>query len=189
MFISSMWDVKEPTHYSKIVGREGSWGCGCSLCCSFWVGASHRDNLMHLSPLDRNVQEIWLRTYVCTYITKVMFTPVPGAPYIKPDIFVKKTRLEVVDTFVYLGSTISRDGSLDAEINLRTQKVSTAFGKLEKRLWSDHGITIKTKISVYSTCTLTALLYPSECWTTHQRHLKQLERFHQKCLRRIMNIK
>ena len=22
MFISSMWDVKEPTHYSKRVGRE-----------------------------------------------------------------------------------------------------------------------------------------------------------------------
>ena len=121
--------------------------------------------------------------------TKVMFTPVPGAPYVEPEIFVKKTRLEVVDTFVYLGSTISRDGSLDAEINLRTQKVSTAFGKLEKRVWSDRGITIKNKISVYSTCILTALLYSSEYWTTHQRHLKQLERFHQKCLRRILNIK
>ena len=60
---------------------------------------------------------------------------------------------------------------------------------LEKRVWSDRGITIKTKISVYSTCILTALLYSSECWTTHQRHLKQLERFHQKCLRRILNIK
>ena len=98
--------------------------------------------------------------------TKVMFTPVPGAPYVEPDIFVKETRLEVVDTFVYLGSTISKDGSLDAEINLRTQKASTAFGKLEKRVWSDRGITIKTKISVYSTCILTALLYSSECWTT-----------------------
>ena len=74
-------------------------------------------------------------------------------------------------------------------LNLRTQKASTAFGKLEKRVWSDRGITIKTKISVYSTCILTALLYSSECWTTHQRHLKQLERFHQKCLRRILNIK
>ena len=60
MFISSMWDVKGPTHYSKRVGREVSQCCGCPLCCSFRVGASHRDNLMHLSPLDRNVQEKWL---------------------------------------------------------------------------------------------------------------------------------
>ena len=52
--------------------------------------------------------------------TKVMFTPVPGVPYVEPDIFVKKTRFEVVDTFVYLGSTISRDRSLNAEINLPT---------------------------------------------------------------------
>ena len=28
--------------------------------CFLWVGASHRDNPMHLSPLDRNVQEKWV---------------------------------------------------------------------------------------------------------------------------------
>ena len=44
-------------------------------------------------------------------------------------------------------------------------------------------------VCMFSTCIFTALLYSSECWTTHQRHLKQLERFHQKCLRRILNIK
>ena len=60
MFISSMWDVKEPTHYSKRAGREVSRCCGCSSCCFFWVGASHRDNLIDLSPLDRDVQEKWL---------------------------------------------------------------------------------------------------------------------------------
>ena len=32
-----MWDVKEPTHYSKRVGREVSRCCGCPLCCSFRV--------------------------------------------------------------------------------------------------------------------------------------------------------
>ena len=52
-----MWDVKEPTHYLKSVGREVSRCGGCPLCCSSWVGDLYRDNLMHLSPLDRNVQE------------------------------------------------------------------------------------------------------------------------------------
>ena len=45
------------------------------------------------------------------------------------------------------------------------------------------------KISVYRTCVLTVLLYSAETWTTHKGHIKQLEHFHQKCLRRIMNNK
>ena len=121
--------------------------------------------------------------------TKMMFTPEPGAPYIEPNIYVRERRLDVVDTFVYLGSTISRDGSLDAGMRLRIQRTSTTFGALEKRLWCDHGISVKTKISVYSTCVLSVLLYSSECWTTQRRQLRQLERFHQKCLRWVLNVK
>ena len=121
--------------------------------------------------------------------TKVMFTPAPGAPYSEPTILVNGDKLEVVDTFPYLGSTISRDGSLDAEIYSRIQKACVAFGKLENRVWSDRGITNNTKINVYKACVLTSLLFSSETWTTHRRHIKLLERFHQKCLRRILNIK
>ena len=121
--------------------------------------------------------------------TKVMLTPPPGHQYIEPNIYVKGTRLKaVVDSFVYLGSTLSRDGSLDSEISLRIARASKAFGELEKRVWSDRAISIRTKISVYESCVLTILLYSSETWTTYRRHLKTLERFHQTCLRRILNI-
>ena len=111
--------------------------------------------------------------------TKVMFTPAPGVPYTEPNIMANATRLGVVDTFVYLGSTVTRDGSLDAEIHTRIQKASVTFGKLEKRLWSGRGVTIRTKVTVYQTCVLTALLYSSELWTTFRHHLKWLEMFHQ----------
>ena len=121
--------------------------------------------------------------------TKVMYTPPPGQGYIEPNIYVQGTRLKVVDTFVYLGSSIARDGSLDSEVHLRIAKACKAFGALEKRVWSDRGITLKTKLSVYESCVLTALLYSSETWTTYRRHIQVLERFHQKCLRRILNIK
>ena len=121
--------------------------------------------------------------------TKVMFTPAPGEPYAEPNITVNGTRLDVVDTFVYLGSTLSRDGALDAEIYHRIQKASVAFGKLEKRVWADRDITINTRVMVYRTCVITTLLYAAETWTTHQRHIKLLEQFHLKCLRRILDIK
>ena len=121
--------------------------------------------------------------------TKVLFTPAPGQSYFEPNITVDGTRLEVVDSFVYLGSMISRDATLDAEIHQRIEKASSAFGRLDNRVWSDRGITINTKLSVYEACVLTVLLYASETWTTYCRHIKVLERFHQNCLRRILGIK
>ena len=120
--------------------------------------------------------------------TVVMYSPPPGVPYMEPNIFVDGKRLKVVDTFEYLGSILSRDGTLDAEIRHRIAQASSAFGKLETRVWRDRGITVNTKISVYEACVLTCLLYASETWTTYRRHLKVLERFHQKCLRRILKI-
>ena len=86
--------------------------------------------------------------------TKAMFTSAPGEPYNEPKIVINDTRLDVVDTFVYLGSTLSRDGSLDAEIHLRIQIASVAFGKLEKRVWSDRTISLKTKIGLYKSYVL-----------------------------------
>ena len=42
--------------------------------------------------------------------------------------------------------------------------------------------------NVYRAVVLTTLLYGSESWVTYQNHLKLLERFHQCCLRTIVNI-
>ena len=109
--------------------------------------------------------------------TKVVFTPAPGKPYIEPNIFVNGTRLEVADTFLYPGSALSGDGSLDAEIHSRIHKACAAFGKLENRVWSDRGMTSRTKVNIYKTCVLSILLYSSETWTTYSRHLKVLESF------------
>ena len=121
--------------------------------------------------------------------TVVMFQPAPGQPYVKPDIFVKGTALKVVDHFEYLGSTLHRTGSLDKEISSRIQKAAASFGNLEERVWKQRGISVVTKIAVYRAFVLTSLLYSAETWTTYARHVKQLERFHQKCIRRILGIK
>ena len=46
------------------VGREVSRCCGCPLCFSIWVGAPHRDNLMHLFPLGQKCPRK-MAMYVC----------------------------------------------------------------------------------------------------------------------------
>ena len=90
--------------------------------------------------------------------TKVMFTPPPGTEYYEPSIYVEGVRLGVVNTFPYLGSTMSRDGALDAEIHFRIGKASSSYACLQERVWSDRDLTNATKLSIYNTCVLKALL-------------------------------
>ena len=59
-----------------------------------------------------------------------MYTPPPGEAYVEPIILLDGNKLGVVDNFIYLGSKLSNDGSLNAEINNRIAKASAAFGKL-----------------------------------------------------------
>ena len=64
------------------------------------------------------------------------------------------------------------------------EKAIKAFGKLENR-----GIILKTHVSVYLSCILTVLLYSSEILTRYRCRIKDLERFHQDCFGKILNIK
>ena len=124
--------------------------------------------------------------------TKSMYQPAraqhsgnPSPPAIKID----DTEIKSVDKFCYLGSTICSSGTLDAEVTLRIAKASAAFGRLNNELWNDKGITFSTKINTYRAVLLTTLLYCCETWTTYRRHIQQLEQFHQRCLRKILNIR
>ena len=121
--------------------------------------------------------------------TVVMYDPAPGSPYIEPIIFVEGNKLDVVHSFVYLGSTLSEGCSLDREISFHIERASRSFSALNKRVWSLHGIKLHTKIIVYKVYVLTALLYASETWTLYKHQLKLLKDFHQRCLRQILHIK
>ena len=116
--------------------------------------------------------------------TVVMYDPAPGSSYIEPIIFV-----DVVHSFVYLGSTLSEECSLDREISFHIERASRYFSALNKRVWPQYGIKLHTKIIEYEVYVLMALLYASETWTLYKHQLKLLEGFHQRCLRQILHIK
>ena len=59
-----------------------------------------------MDHFSRACNAFWLN--ISLKKTKVMFTTAPIEPYIEPNITVNSARLDVVDTFVYLGSTVSR---------------------------------------------------------------------------------
>ena len=62
--------------------------------------------------------------------TKVVYQPAPGKAYKEPTISVKGQRLQMVDKFIYLRSTLSRVVHIDDEVNARIAKASAAFGRL-----------------------------------------------------------
>ena len=97
--------------------------------------------------------------------------------------------LAVVDSFVYLGSTMTADDELDKEISYRIKRAGTTFGRLCKRVWKPGGISRTTKIAVYKACVLSTLLYGCQTWNVYVRHINRLERFHARCLRKILGIR
>ena len=120
---------------------------------------------------------------------EVIYQPAPGKPYKEPTITVKGQRLQVVDKFTYLGSTLSRVVHIKDEVNARIAKASAAFGRLQGSIWNRSGIRLDTKLKVYRSVVLPTLLYACETWTVYQRHDKRLNHFHTSCPRKLLQIK
>ena len=104
------------------------------------------------------------------------------------DIMVNGTRLNSVPEFTYLGSTISNDGRIDAEIQKRMAKASASFGRLRQRLWNNHHVSLRVKGKIYRAVVISTLLYGAESWTVYRRHVKKLHAFMMRHLRSVMKI-
>ena len=115
--------------------------------------------------------------------------PLQGKPYKEPTITVKGQRLQVVDKFTYLGSTLSRVVHIDDEVSASIAKANAAFGRLRGSILDRSGIRLDTKLKVYRSVVLPILLYACETQTVYQRHAKRLNRFYTSCLRKLRKIK
>jgi len=64
---------------------------------------------------------------ISTKKTEVINQPTPGNSYQEHNITVKGQRLQDVENFTYLGSTLSRSANIDAKETNRIAKASSAF--------------------------------------------------------------
>lgn len=103
--------------------------------------------------------------------------------------FIDNTPLKSVNHFKYLGSIVTSDGSMNAELVTRIQALSSAYGRLRERVFDSHDITISTKLKVYVQCLLPLLTYGCETWTLYRHNINQLRTVQQRHLRKILRIK
>ena len=132
------------------------------------VAASWEDLKDMLQSLDEKCQQMGLP--ISTKKTKTMAVlpsgDTEGEQYPKPEpitLHPNSDPVEVVSTFEYLGSTMSDDCSLTAEVEARISKASKAFSSLSRVLWYQRKVKRQTKIRLFNTVIVPVLMYGLEC--------------------------
>ncbi|VDM01564.1 unnamed protein product [Schistocephalus solidus] len=77
--------------------------------------------------------------------TVVMHQPPASTEYNAPRINVNGAQLKNVQSFAYLGTTMSHNTRIDDEVAQRISKASQAFGRLQASVWNRHGIHLNTE--------------------------------------------
>ena len=99
--------------------------------------------------------------------------------------------VQYVDSFTYLGSLITNNGSSSRNITYRIAKAASTMCRLSNPLFRKHRISIRTKINMYRALVESVLFYSSE--TLHgppPRRSPPLRcvRFDMRCQRRLMRV-
>ena len=83
--------------------------------------------------------------------------------------------IKEVDSFIYLGSVVDKQGGTDREVATRIGKARTAFIMM-KNIWTSKKIKLSTRLRLFKSNVKSVLLYGSETWrTTASRHANPSE--------------
>ncbi|CAF4548573.1 unnamed protein product [Rotaria sp. Silwood2] len=106
-----------------------------------------------------------------------------------PNINVRNQKVEIADSFTYLGAVVTADQKFDMELETRLSKATKAFNMLRNVVWYRKTISINAKLRIFRSCVLPVLLYASETWCPTSRNEQQINTFYMKCLRTILGLK
>jgi hypothetical protein len=117
--------------------------------------------------------------------TKYMVAGKAYRPNMPPNLIIPNYTFARVNSFVYLGSTVSYNNDISEEIGARLVAANRAYfgllGHFKSRLLSR-----QTKLNIYKTLVRPVLTYASETWAIAKTEERLLELFERKILRRIL---
>ena len=88
--------------------------------------------------------------------------------------------VEVVEKFVFLGSSINRDNDCSQEIRRRLALGRTAMSKLIS-VWRDKDVSIGTKVRLVNALVFSAVMYGCGTWTIKVADRKKIDVFELWC--------
>ncbi|KAL8580775.1 hypothetical protein ACOMHN_018447 [Nucella lapillus] len=103
------------------------------------------------------------------------------------NIKINGQKLEEVDSFKYLGSIITKDGSSTKEARTRLSLASSAMTKLDT-IWKSNTISLPVTIRLYKLLVISILLYGYKSWTLNAETERQLQAFEHKWYRKLLRI-
>ena len=77
--------------------------------------------------------------------TEVLYQLPPREAYSPPHISIDGTNLNAVEYFTYLGSIIPSDATVSKDLDNRSSKASSSFGRLSKRVWPSRSLRLSSK--------------------------------------------
>ncbi|CAF2121924.1 unnamed protein product [Rotaria magnacalcarata] len=104
------------------------------------------------------------------------------------DIVIRNQKVDIVESFAYLGCFVSRDQSPEKETETRIAKASTAFNMLRNAIRYRKSISIEAKLRIFRACVIPVLLYGSEVWSLTVVQERRLNTFYMTCLRTIIGV-
>jgi len=132
------------------------------------------------NDLNKNSSKIGLKIHPGK--TKVMKV----RSNVKEHIIIQGNEVEEVESYSYLGSSVTIDGNSE-KVNTRLNKARYTFAAL-RSVWNNRNISTKTKVRIYNTNVLSVLLYACETWKITKNISHNIEVFQNRCLRRIFRI-
>ena len=104
---------------------------------------------------------------------------------ITANINMNRNRLEEVNSFKYLGTTMTKDVRCTAEIRIRITTATAAMVRLD-RVWKSSNISFLTKYRLFKSLVIAILLYGCESWTMLADAERKIYAFENKCHRRLL---
>ena len=115
--------------------------------------------------------------------TKLMTHNTKG---ISLDVRIGGQKLETVQSFKYLGSVVTDEGSKQ-EIMSRIAQTIGALTKL-KTIWKDKNTALSSKIRLMRSLVISIFLYACETWTLTAELEKKIQTTEMRCFRRLLGI-